>query len=150
MGEARVTKARTEPLWIFGTGFNSGAVVQHLPEGSPDVDEFYEGKPLRDRFPARGEIQFSSGFRKFIKVLDSVANTARVPWSRASSRRPSKRDCEFLPVTLIDHKGKVASKDHFVLNVLRIEDAIDMKRSKYKAREPGARGRRRVRRSIGP
>lgn len=131
-----MTKAEPRAFWVFGLGFNSGAVINRLPEGSPDEDEFFEGRPLAGRFPAGGAMRFSGGFRKFIKVLDSVANTTASPIVSGKIRgileKVAKKDCEFLPVTLIDHKGKVASKEHFVLNVLRIEDAVDMKRSKYK------------------
>jgi hypothetical protein len=39
---------------------------------------------------------------------------------------------EYLPVSIIDHKGKVASKDYFILNPLELVDCIDRKKSKFR------------------
>ncbi len=41
-------------------------------------------------------------------------------------------EVEYLPVTLIDHKGKVAAKDYCIINPTRIVDAIDQNASQFK------------------
>lgn len=123
-------------FWALGTGYNGGAVIQKLPDGSPRQFAFFEAQPLAPVFPTSATMRFSKGFRKEIKVLDSVASDLSVPIVsarlRAALDQVAPGECEFLPVALLDHKGKVASSDHAILNPLRTADLIDMKLSKYR------------------
>jgi len=127
--------ASPRSFWAFGTGYNTGAVISTPPAGSPPLHVFFEGKRLAKKFPAKASVRFADSFPKLIKVLDVVTSEFRVPIVSAKVRalleELSGKDLEFLPVTLLDHKGKVASRDHFFLNPLRIEDVIDMQRSKF-------------------
>lgn len=127
--------APSRSFWAFGTGFNEGAVIYHPPDGSPPAYEFFKGKRLARKFPAKATVRFADSFPKFIKVFDVVTSVFGVPIVsgkvRAILEELAEKDHEFLPMTLLDHKGKVASKEHFLLNPLRIEDVVDMQRSKY-------------------
>jgi uncharacterized protein DUF1629 len=40
-------------------------------------------------------------------------------------------DVEFLPVTILDHKGRVASKEYAILNCCRVIDCVDQKKSEF-------------------
>lgn len=39
---------------------------------------------------------------------------------------------EFLPVSILNHKGRLASNDYFILHALGVHDCIDLERSKVK------------------
>ncbi|WNG44328.1 hypothetical protein F0U60_09560 [Archangium minus] len=122
--------------WIISKKMNGGAILDMLPDGSPEEFLFKTGNSLAAEFPRGGAMQFSSLFPQFIKVFDFV--TAALPVLVVSSRVKKVLEelradnCEFLPVVLKDHKGNVASSDHFVLHVLGKQDAIDMERSQYR------------------
>jgi hypothetical protein len=126
----------TRKFWALGTGYNGGAVIQKLPDGSPPQFAFFEAQPLAPVFPNPASMRFSKGFPKELKVLDSVASDLSVPIVSARLKavldQVAPGECEFLPVVLLDHKGKVASPDHAILNPLRTADLIDMKLSKYR------------------
>jgi len=123
-------------FWALGTGYNGGAVIQKLPDGSPPQFAFFEAQPLAPLFPNPATVRFSKGFPKEMKVFDSVASDLSVPIVSARLKAVldgvAPGECEFLPVALVDHKGKVASPDHAILNPLRTADLIDMKSSKYR------------------
>lgn len=122
-------------FWALSTGYNGGAVIQKLPPGSPLQFAFFEGKPLGGVFPSDASVRFSDDFPKELKVLDSIGNTLSVPLVSAKVKavldRIAPADFEFLPVVVLNHKGKVASREHGFLNVLRVVDFIDMAASKY-------------------
>jgi len=134
-----MTEAATRSYWVLGTGYNSGAVIQSLPQGSPERYEFDESTPLATSFPSGGVVRYSSDFPKEKKLFDVVCNTISLPVVSARVRAVLEelagKDCEFLPITLRDHRNKIASKDHCIVHVLRLEDAIDMKRSRYRMSE---------------
>lgn len=121
--------------WIVSKKPNGGAVLDMLPDGSPEEFLFGMGGSLAAEFPRGGVMKFSSLFPQFIKVYDFV--TAVLPVLVVSSRVKRVMDalevshCEFMPVVLKDHKGQVASTEHFVLHGLGGQDAIDMERSEY-------------------
>lgn len=123
-------------FWVLGMAYNGGAVLQKLPPDCPETYEFDAPAPLAPRFPSGGVMRYSSDFPKEKKLLDQVCTTLGLPVVSARFRAVLEelcpRDCEFLPVTLRDHKNKVASKEHSILHVLRVEDAIDMERSRYR------------------
>ncbi|HYO55097.1 imm11 family protein [Archangium sp.] len=122
--------------WILSKKPNGGALLDMLPDGSPQEFRFRQGLSLAPEFPMGGAMQFSSLFQQYIKVFDFV--TALLPVLVVSSRvrrvleQLEADNCEFLPVILKDHKGNVASTEHFVLHVLGSQDAIDLERSQYK------------------
>ncbi len=121
--------------WIISEKPNGGAVLDMLPDGSPEEFLFGMGGSLAGEFPQGGAMKFSSLFPQFIKVYDFV--TTALPVLVVSSRVKRVMEAlevggyELMPVVLKDHKNKVASTDHFVLHGLGGQDAIDMERSEY-------------------
>ncbi|MFY0526487.1 imm11 family protein [Archangium gephyra] len=110
-------------------------MLEKLPKGSPSKPDFYEAVSLKDSFPAGGTMSFSKDYPDFIRVLDFMTNTMSLPIVSGKVRQVftslGMDRCEFLPVTIQDHKGQVASKDHCIVNVLDVQDTIDMERSEY-------------------
>ncbi|RKG92679.1 imm11 family protein [Corallococcus terminator] len=122
--------------WVLTpASVNDGAVLEALPVGSPDDPDFFEAMPLGDRFPRGGAMGFSNDYPDLINVFDFVTNTLGLPIVSAKMVdvlvQLGANRFETLPVTLLDHKGRVASTEHSILNVLDVQDIIDMERSDY-------------------
>jgi hypothetical protein len=43
-----------------------------------------------------------------------------------------EKNVEFLPVTILDHKGKVAGENYYIINLLGSQPAVDMEKSEYR------------------
>jgi hypothetical protein len=131
-----MTTPTTRRFWALGTGYNGGAVIQKLPDGSPPLFEFFEARALGSAFPSPAPMRFSDRFRPQTRVLDSVASDLSIPIVsgrlRAVLDRVAPGQCEFLPVVLLDHEGEVASPDHAIVNPLRTAELIDMAMSSYR------------------
>ena len=77
---------------------------------------------MSDRFP--DDLLLSDNFKVAAQVLVSEALQLRLV-----SALPEHR-LEFLPVSIINHKGRVASDRYFILHPLDVVDCIDIKKSK--------------------
>lgn len=130
-----MTRARHRKFWVFASSGNGGAVILKMPQDGPKEWEYFQARRLAETLPAGAALKFSKRFPSQKKVFDSVCNLNRVPIVSVRIRQiidvMAPGDCEFLPITLLDHKGKVASREHFLLNILRVEDVIDMEQSQF-------------------
>jgi len=97
------------------------------------VHQTVEGHEYGDAFPSDAVMSMSPHFKKDTKLVDDVMNAARV---KVCSKRlvdflKSKhlKNVEYLPVTILDHKKKIASKEYNIVNPFGLQDAIDMKAS---------------------
>ncbi|KFA92785.1 hypothetical protein Q664_13065 [Archangium violaceum Cb vi76] len=114
-------------------GDHSSAVIDALPEGGPRLYLLTRGESLGERFPVGAKLQFSEDFAQLRKLYDFVTNTLRTLFVSEKVKQVLEHlganNCEFIPVTILNHKGKVASSSHYLLNILGSEDAIDMEKS---------------------
>ncbi|HYO54399.1 imm11 family protein [Archangium sp.] len=124
--------AGTTTYWVLKTNYTS-AVIENLPEGAPEEHLLDEGMRLADQFPPGASVRFSDRFATRRTVCDFMSNTFGSLIVSAKVKRileeQGAQNCEFIPLTILDHKGKVASREHFLLNVLGHEEAVDMERS---------------------
>jgi hypothetical protein len=92
-----------------------------------------QGEPLREKLPAGARLSFSENYAQLRKLYDFVANTLLTLLVSEKVKNVLEgleaTNCEFIPITLLNHKGKVASTSHYLLNILGSEDAIDMEKS---------------------
>lgn len=72
-------------------------------------------------------------FPKAIQLPDCVKN---LPGAIVVSKRLKEfieaeqpADVEYLPLSIVNHKGKVASADYFIVNPYRLQDCIDQAQS---------------------
>ncbi|NTX53275.1 hypothetical protein HR086_18415 [Myxococcus sp. CA039A] len=108
-------------------------------DGVLNVEDEYQlskGVSRAQGFPADASFAMSAKHRKYIALADNISNLNRaLVVSRRlkdviEARRP--RDVEFLRVSIIDHKKKVASDDYFIVNPFKVVDCIDKDKSKYR------------------
>ena len=79
--------------------------------------------------------KMSADHKKDVALLDHISNTEGVlllsPKFCEYLRSQDLKDVEFLPVKILDHKGRVGSKDYSILNCNRVVDCVDQKKSKF-------------------
>src|SRR5690242_4080725 len=84
------------------------------------VNQLTLGIPLQKGFPDDAEMSMSPHFKKDTRLVDDVmnANNIKVCSKRLVEFLRSKNlaNVEYLPVTILDHKDKVASKDYMIVN----------------------------------
>lgn len=119
-------------LWVVGDR-NDGAVIDAYPVEGPEGWRYLESHRLGPEFPNGTAMRFSPSFQDRRKVYDFVTNILDIRIISERVRRIvlelAPDDVEFLPVTLMDHQGDVASREHFIMNVLSRRDVIDLERS---------------------
>jgi hypothetical protein len=116
-------------------GGESDVFIDGLPPGAPADWRFSEGEPLADEFPKNAALEFSANYPDGRRLLDIVNNI----WDLLIVSSRFKETCdaegvdnvEYLPVTILDHRGGVAAKEYYIANVLGSERAIDMQKSEY-------------------
>lgn len=95
--------------------------------------ELTQGLPLARAWPRDVRAGMDRDFKKATALTDDLMNMDSV---KVCSRRLVEllekhgvKHVEYLPLTILDHKGKVASTDHFILNPVGLVDALDRKAS---------------------
>jgi hypothetical protein len=101
-----------------------------------NVDDSYELKRGISRaqgFPASASFPMDPAHKKAIKLGDNLYTIENVlviskPLKEfLESHQPL--ETEFLPVSIINHKGRLASADYFIVNPLSVQDCINKSKS---------------------
>src|SRR5262245_60585043 len=102
-------------------------------ENAPDPLLIRKGVSMKP-WPTHVRFGMDPNFPKQIQLPDCVRNLqkALVASKRLKTliEKAKPARVEYLPVELMDHKGRVASADYFVINPTRLQDCIDKKASK--------------------
>jgi hypothetical protein len=118
-------------LWKANSG-GKYCVLESL-QNVPDAYEIAAGKPRLTGFPKNAQYHMNREFKKQVALADNLWGPGghRVISGKLKSFVETRKPVgvEFLPVSIIDHKGKVASADYFLLHPVRIVDCIDQKKS---------------------
>jgi hypothetical protein len=92
------------------------------------------GRSFRDTFPRTAFFRMSKRHRKDVRLTDDIWNLSDVkvcsPRLVEFLRKKDVPGLEFLPVTILDHRDKVASRDYCIVHCIALQDALDVKRSK--------------------
>ncbi len=106
--------------------------------GLKNVDDVYEiskGIPRARGFPKKACFHMDPKFPKYVALADNIDNLDRMlvvsrPLKEfIEERKPP--DVEYLPISILNHKGKVASAEYFVVHPTHIVDCIDQKKSTF-------------------
>lgn len=102
-------------------------------ENVPKVFELKRGISRANGFPDNATFRLNRRFPKKVQLADCMVNFERVTVASKRVRdllvSKGAKDVEFLPVTILDHKGRAASSDHAIVNPLKVIDCIDQSRS---------------------
>jgi hypothetical protein len=116
--------------WDVGESFCVLTALQNVD----DRYELAQGVPRAKGFPADACFHMDPKFKKYVALADTLKNPNEiVVVSKAlkefiEQRKP--RDVEYLRVSIINHKKKVASDEYFIVNPLRVVDCIDKEKSR--------------------
>lgn len=101
-----------------------------------DEYELKRGISRAKGFPSDACFHMDDSHPKDVKLADNVYNLDRmlVVSKQLKEFVESKKPklTEFLPVTIYNHKGKIASRDYFIINPFNIQDCIDKEKSKIR------------------
>jgi hypothetical protein len=102
-------------------------------EKVPDSYEINEGVSRSGDFPAEACFRMDPEFPKAVKLADHCMNRdAFLVVSKRLKEWVENREpplVEYLPVTILNHKGRVASSEYFIINPLSQQDCIDLQKS---------------------
>jgi hypothetical protein len=116
---------------------NAGAPFCTLEDlrNLPDPGRVTKGVKL-EPWPRNVQLHMDPNFPKAIQLPDCAVNLpdAIVVSKRlkefVEARKPAHM--EYLPISIINHKGKVASSEYFILNPFKLQDCIDQAASKIR------------------
>ena len=101
-----------------------------------DPHELKRGISRTDGFPSEACFQMDASYPKEIKLADNIYNLDRmiVVSNRLKDFVEAKEpeSTEFLSIEIFNHKGRMASEDHFIINPFAVIDCIDKDKSKLK------------------
>lgn len=101
-----------------------------------ELFRFYEGVLLKDWFPSPAMFPMDPEYPRARKLYALQANTLGLlvisKELKATLDEVGCDNLEYLPISITNHRGKLASADYFVVNILQQVDAMDRERSVYK------------------
>lgn len=118
---------------IWGKRYNKGACVIDNPAGFGDQFLLMKGVQLLSQWPENVVCRMSDEYPKDIQLTDNLCGGNYAVISEALKDKiatlASSSTLEFLPVSILNHKGRVASKDYFILNPIGWVNCIDIEKS---------------------
>ena len=106
--------------------------VLEAVENFDDTGLLRKGRTLKP-WPANVRFHMDPNFPKAIQLADCISN---LPSAFVASKRLKEMieaehpaNLEFLSISIVDHKGRVASADYFVINPSKLQDCIDKEAS---------------------
>jgi hypothetical protein len=121
-------------IWTYKSV--DGACVLGEFAGVDDTRRLQEGEPYGDDFPSAAALHMHPDYPKDLLLVDNLLNSDYLQVVSAKLRdflqKQKLADVEYLPVSIIDHRGRVASKDYSILHTLRPVDCIDRAKSDFK------------------
>jgi hypothetical protein len=113
-----------------------GAAVLRDFRGFGDSHLFRHGEALAGVFPADAAYHMDPEVPDKLLLPDNVRNIDRVALVSARLREAmvafGVQDIEYLPVTIFNHKNRVASDSHVIARALNLVDAIDRDKSVFR------------------
>ncbi|MGC4085933.1 MAG: hypothetical protein QM736_28350 [Vicinamibacterales bacterium] len=132
-----MTEPIAEPIY-FDTATEAvrgGCSVTYLSDRQ-FVWELATGVPLANVWPADMTFSMNPERPKDVSLIDAIDNLEgrllASPRLVAALQEHALTDVEYLPVTVLDHKGRVASKDYRIVHCCRVVDCVDQQRSTFK------------------
>lgn len=114
---------------IWTSRYVEGWCTLLRPEPYEDLFELDYGVALAERWPADSSSAMDPDRRKDLQLADSV----RCPYARTVSTRlraaieaAGESRLEWLPLTILNHKGRVAARDYWIANPPYVIDCIDL------------------------
>lgn len=120
-------------IWKYKS-VTGGCALKDL-KGLERAFRLNNGSSLQQDFPPDVALHMDPDYPDDLLVTDNVLNADQVIVASARLREcvqaHAPAEVEYLPVTLMDHKGRAASKEHCILHPIKPVDAIDKDQSVF-------------------
>ncbi len=116
--------------------YKDGFCICENIQGFDDSHKLNRGVSVAADFPDTAFFPMDPDFPKDIKLGDGIRNRSGVVLISDALKKTVEgmalNNVEFLQVQIKNHKGRIASKEYFILNPLDVCDAIDLNQSDVK------------------
>jgi hypothetical protein len=113
-----------------------GAAIFTELRGFEDIFRFDTGQPLRAEFPGEAAFHMNPDFPNDQLLADNVGNSLQTVLVSARLQKAVVElglgDVESLPVSIFNHKGRLAGSTHVIVHPVGWVDCIDLAQSAYK------------------
>lgn len=110
------------------------ACILDSPENVEFSPRLVRGVPYAAEFPKDACMRMSRDAKKRTALVDDLTNTNRIkvcsPRLVAFLKERKLCNLEYLPIKILDHKGKVAASDYCIVHPIHLQDALDLEASK--------------------
>jgi hypothetical protein len=107
--------------------------VLETVENMAEPLDLIKGVKLARGWPKNVEFHMDPNFPKAVQLPDWVKNLPNGLIASGKLKQfieaENPSNVEYLPIQIIDHKGKTASSDYFLINPHVLQDALDQKQS---------------------
>ncbi|MFT4538696.1 MAG: hypothetical protein ACI841_001387 [Planctomycetota bacterium] len=113
----------------WANAYHQGFCAITQPDGITKPRQLLEGVSRAADWPDDIQIRMDPEFPKDLELSDNLYGLDMAVVSMAVKEALEAKQSagvEFLPVEIMNHKGRSASKDYFILNPLEIVDCIDI------------------------
>jgi hypothetical protein len=120
---------------IWRNRYVEGVCVINTPAGIKDDHELTRGMPRAAGWAKNVTATMSDEYPKDIALGDNLFGTNLIVVSsriKEALEAEKMEPVEFLPLSIVNHKKKVASSDYYILNPPFILDCIDLEASEVK------------------
>jgi hypothetical protein len=117
---------------LWRAHFQDGFCLILPPEGIEKSYQLNRGISRVVTWPSDVVCRMNPDFPKDIQLSDNLKGTGFAVISTAVKEAILKENVtnvEFLPITILNHKGRVASTEYHIMNPLEVIDCIDVDRS---------------------
>ena len=117
---------------IWSKTYQEGFCVVKPPSGIKKAYQLDTGVSRAEGWPSDVACQMSPDYPKDIELSDNLFGARLAVVSgriQAALVGENVNHVEFLPLTILNHKGRVAATDYSIMNPLDICDCIDMEQS---------------------
>jgi hypothetical protein len=119
-------------MWIAATG-PGYCTVTRIQNYDASWD-LIRGRSLQGKLTGAAQYVMSPREPRAIKLADCIENSdgTIIASKRVADFLRSKeiRGVEYVPVSIINHKGRVATDDYWMVNILAIQDCLDLAQCK--------------------
>ncbi|MCC6418737.1 MAG: hypothetical protein IT429_10920 [Gemmataceae bacterium] len=120
---------------LWRDAYEEGFCKVNAPQGIERLFELSRGVSRAAGFPDDAYCEMDADYPKDIQLSDNLYGTSYAIVSlrlRQELEKAGVANVEFLPIKILNHKGRVASKDYFLMNPLTVCDCIDVDKSGVK------------------
>jgi hypothetical protein len=121
--------------WVDGPSGKNVASLSFLQGVKKDY-EIGDGIPMLKRWPKDAHFKMRTdypGYKRDTKLQDVWVPFYGTPVVskrvKGFLEKKKLKNVEYLPVNILDHKGKVADKDYFIVHPIKAQDCLDIEAS---------------------